>query len=73
MKRICKLSFQQSIDTIKDTIYVYFKSGVWNEYRLVSTNEAIRRINNSGYGADVDYNEKDGMYYVCCPCNSDMW
>lgn len=73
MKQVCKLSYNEAIEAIKNTKQVYFKSGVWNPYKLVDTQYAIERIKNSGYGADVHLNEKDGMYYVSCPCSSDMW
>ena len=73
MKRICELSFKDAVNIIKDTKQVYFRKGIWNPYKLVDTSYAIDRINRSGYGADVYLNDEDGMYYVSCPCSSDMW
>ena len=73
MKQICELSYNKAIEAIKSTKQVYFKSGVWNGYKLVDTQYAIDRIKNSGYGADVHFDERSEMYYVCCPCSSDMW
>ena len=68
---ICTLAYQKAVDAIDGTEQVYFKHGCWNPYELKPTEEVKRRIMNSGYGADVD--RKDGMFSVCCPCNSDMW
>lgn len=73
MKRLCDLEYDKAIDIIRGTDKVYFKRGVWNEYGLVTTDYAINGIKQSSYGADVYYNEKNGMYYISCPVNSDMW
>ena len=70
---ICKLSKDRAIDAIKSESKVMFKSGVWNSYEEKPVPYVNERIRNSGYGADVDYDEATGKYYVCCPCHSDMW
>jgi hypothetical protein len=73
MKKVCELSYQFAIKAIESTKQVYFKSGVWNNYKLVDTQYAIGRIKKSKYGADIYLDEKTGMYHVCCPVGSDMW
>jgi hypothetical protein len=70
-QQICELGYNNAINAIKGTDKVYFRRGVWNEYELISTEKAINKIINSGYGADI-YVE-DGKYYVSCPSDSDMW
>ena len=70
-------------DFILEFPFVYYKRGVWNQYELMNVNEAIKRVNDSGYGADItiEYDEQwangyvDGKckVYLSCPCNSDMW
>lgn len=73
MTKIVELGFDKAINAIKDQKNVMFRSGVWNDYNLVTTEFAIQRIKNSGYGADIFYNEKDGRYYVSIPSSGDMW
>lgn len=73
MKQICELKYDEAIKAIDGTSQVYFRRGVWNSYKLIDTASAIVGIKQSGYGADVRFNEEDGMYYVSCPVNSDMW
>jgi hypothetical protein len=73
MKRIASLSFDSAIDAIKSEKNVYFRSGVWNSYNLTTTEYAIERIKNSGYGADVYFNDENGKYYVSIPSSGDMW
>lgn len=70
-KIICKLAFKEAIEIIKDENEVFYKHGVWNKYEKASTEYVIKRIENSGYGADVF--EEDGELYVSIPSNSDMW
>ncbi len=70
-------------DFILEFPFVYYKRGVWNKYELMNVNEAIQRVNNSGYGANIiiEYDEQweqgyaDGKceVYLSCPCDSDMW
>lgn len=61
----------------------YFRSGVWNEYKLISMQEAMQRCKTTPWGADI-YIEWDEAWeqgladstlnvYFSCPCNSDMW
>lgn len=73
MKSMCSLAYGDAIKAIDGTNQVYFKRGVWNSYKLIDTASAIVGIKQSSYGADVHFNEEDGMYYVCCPVSSDMW
>lgn len=83
-----QFSFDDGISrNIKDFImefpYVYFKSGIWNNYTKVSPIKGIEQCNNSAYGGDIvlEYDEKwemgevDGKayIYISCPCESDMW
>lgn len=70
-------------DFILEFPFVYYKHGIWNDYELINVHEAIKNVNNSGYGADItiEYDEQwengrpDGecKVYLSCPCNSDMW
>ena len=70
-------------DFILDFPFVYYKRGIWNKYELINVNEAIKRVNDSGYGADItiEYDKQwengytDGKctVYLSCPCDSDMW
>lgn len=71
MNKICELAFDSAINAIKDSKYVMYRHGVWNRYEKVPTEHAIKYIRTSGYGADVF--ERDNMFYVSIPCDSDMW
>ena len=73
MTRIVDLGFDEAIEAIKNQKNVMFRSGVWNSYNLVTVDYAIQRIKNSGYGADVSYDENTGKYYVSVPSSGDMW
>jgi len=73
MTRIVDLGFDDAIKAIENQKTVMFRSGVWNSYNLVTTEYAIQRIKNSGYGADVFYDDADGRYYVSIPSSGDMW
>ena len=68
---------------LEDFQNAYYRSGVWNEYKLIPMQEAIERCKKTPYGADI-YIEYDEAYelgegegrcdvYFSCPCNSDMW
>lgn len=70
---IVKLGFSKAIDKIKDREEVFYKHGVWNEYKKVKTKDAIESIEKSGYGADIYYDDETDEYYVSIPCDSDMW
>lgn len=72
MREIVRLGYQSAIDAIAGHETVMYKSGCWNTYERKDVATVIQRINNSGYGADVDEGE-DGTLYVCTPCASDMW
>lgn len=52
-KRIIVLGREKAVDAIKDTDTVMYRHGVWNEYYKTKTENAIKSIENSGYGADV--------------------
>ena len=73
MTRIVELGFDKAIEAIKNEKTVMFRSGVWNNYNLVTAEFAIQRIKNSGYGADVSYDASTGTYYVSVPSSGDMW
>lgn len=73
MTRIVDLGFDEAIKAIENQKNVMFRSGVWNNYNLVTVDFAIQRIKNSGYGADVSYDENTGKYYVSIPSSGDMW
>ena len=70
-------------DFILEFPVVNYKSGVWNPYKLLYVNDAIERVNNSGYGADITieyddrwadgYTDGECKVYLSCPCESDMW
>jgi len=62
-----------AIEKIKNENSVYLRHGVWNKYQLCKVTDAIESIKNSGYGADIYYDEDNKMYYVSIPCDSDMW
>lgn len=70
---LCSLGRKTAIDLIWETETVMYKHGVWNSYEETRTDEVIKRIENSGYGADVKIDYNTGMYYVCTPTASDMW
>lgn len=72
-KQICSLAKNKAIEAIKGRDTVMYKHGVWNRYGETPVAEVIRRINGSGYGADVDYDADTDTMYVCTPANADMW
>ena len=37
------------------------------------TEDVIKSIQDSGYGADVRYDENSDRYFVSVPCDADMW
>ena len=71
-ERIIVLGREKAVDAIKDADTVMYRHGVWNEYCKTTTENAIKSIENSGYGADV-YRDADGVLYVSVPCERDMW
>lgn len=71
MEQLCSLQFAKAVELIKDRQQVYYKYGVWNQYKRKNTADVISKIQNSGYGADV--REKDGELYVSIPSDGDMW
>ena len=73
MTRVVDLGFDKAIEAIRGQKKVMLRSGVWNQYNLVTEEYAIERIKNSGYGADVRYDERTGVYYVSIPTSGDMW
>ena len=70
-------------DFILEFPIVNYKHGVWNPSKQIDVNDAIERVNKSGYGADItiEYDDRwaegyaDGVckVYLSCPCDSDMW
>jgi uridine phosphorylase len=65
MTRVVELGFDKAINAIKGQATVMFRSGVWNNYNQVTTEYAIERIKNSGYGADVFYDDANsGMEWA---------
>ena len=70
-ERIVSLSYDKTVEAIKDTSTVLFRRGVWNPWKEIDTTDAIERIKSSGYGADVF--TEDGKLHVSCPVDSDMW
>ena len=62
---------------------VYFRSGVWNAYKKISSKIAYEKAIQSPYGAELILvyddawcdGEVDGklLIYITCPCESDMW
>lgn len=72
MKEICRLGYKKAIEAISGTEKAYYKHGVWNQYNLRNTEDVIKSIEQSGYGADVELDE-NGIYYVSIPCDADMW
>lgn len=72
-KNICKLKYAEAVESIENADKVYFKEGIWNQYKLVDREDAEYFIKNSEIGADVNVDEESGMYYVSCPYQSDMW
>lgn len=72
LTKVADLSFKQAVEAIKDSREVMYKHGVWNSYALEKTEDVIKHINNSAWGADV-YRNEEGTLYVCTPANADMW
>lgn len=73
MELLCKLQKEKAVDIIRDSKTVMYKSGIWNEYSKIYTEDAAEKIINSPFGADVKINRETGIYYVCTPTQSDMW
>lgn len=71
MKILCTLQYGEAVTLIEKLPQVYYKHGVWNEYKLRDTSAVIPLIMKSGYGADV--REKNGELYVSVPADCDMW
>jgi len=70
-ERIVSLSYDKAVEAIEDTSTVLFRRGVWNPWNEIDTKDAIKRIKNSGYGADIF--KQNGILCVSCPVDSDMW
>lgn len=73
MTRVVELGFDKAIEAIKNEKNVMFRSGVWNNYNLVTVDFAIQRIKNCGYGADVFFDHGTATFYVSIPSSGDMW
>ena len=71
MKMVCSLKYEEAVEAIKGTKTVMYKHGVWNKYTECSTEEAIKHIRNSGYGADVRYDDEKKMFFVSVPADCD--
>ena len=53
----------------KNVKFVWFKSGIWNKYKLIEINQ----IHDNGYGIDLVFDDNEKTYYTSAPCSSDMW
>ncbi len=73
LSRVCSLQFEKAIEAIKDTKTVMYTHGVWNPYYERKTEDVIKSIQRSGYGADVDRDDATGQLYVSIPSEGDMW
>lgn len=71
--QVCRLQFKKAAEAIEGTETVWYKHGVWNPYEKRRTEDVIKRIMKSGYGADVCKDEETGQFYVEIPCDADMW
>ena len=72
MEKIFSLAKKETITNYlkdKNVNFVYFKSGVWNNYNLVE----IDKIYSNGYGIDLRFDNAKSSYYASAPCSSDMW
>lgn len=72
-ERVITLGLTDAIDSIHLEDSVYLRHGVWNNYELADTEDAIKSIKGSDYGADVYFCDSNGKYYVSIPNSSDMW
>lgn len=61
-----------AVNAIRRASFVYLKRGLGNDYKLISTDDAMKVIENSGYGAGVKVDDA-GMLYVNVPCMADLW
>ena len=75
MKRLVNLGCDSVIDILNEVEpkTVMYKSGVWNKYAERNTEDIIDSIVYAPYGVDMDVDEETGIYYICRPCDSDMW
>ena len=60
-----------AVNAIRRASFVYLKRGLGNDYQLISVDDAMKVIENSGYGAGVKVNDA-GMLYVSVPCMADL-
>ena len=60
------------VNAIRRASFVYLKRGLGNDYKLISTDDAMKVIESSGYGAGVKVDDA-GMLYVSVPCMADLW
>ena len=73
LKRVHQLVYKEAIEMVKERESVYWKSGVWNEYKKrTDIDEVIKNINNAGYGVDV-YVDDNGDLYISRPSDGDMF
>lgn len=72
MKKIVSLGREKAVDAIKAFDAVEYQASCWSERHIVGVEYVIKRIMNSGYGADV-WEKDDGTLLVCTPSASDMW
>lgn len=68
---VIELGTNNAIEYIKGKGKVMYRRGVWNKYEECSEEDAIKRIQTSGYGVDVY--EDNGTIFVSQPVDSDMW
>lgn len=74
-KRLVNLGRDSVLDILNEIepATVMYKSGVWNKYAERNTEDVIDSIVNAPYGVDLEVDEETGVYYICRPCDSDMW
>ena len=72
MEKVFSLANKEKIVSYlkeKNVNVVWFKSGVWNEYKLIE----VDKIYDNGYGIDLRFDNAKSSYYASTPCSSDMW
>lgn len=74
MRRVCKLSYKESAEAVENwNGKIMYRRGVWNPYAPEEKENALKRIESSGYGVDVYVDDSETTLYVSQPVESDMW